>query len=100
MDEGAIGMKVMLKSGGPEMVVLRIIGESERHAKMDELLKMKGYGDDDVYCQWIIDERSNKTKKHAFKLCMLKPFGEVKQKEGEDKDEPEEETEEDFDFDF
>lgn len=98
MDEVKVGEKVMLKSGGPEMMVLRIIGTSERHAKLDELLKMKGYDDDDVYCQWVIDESSGKTKKHAFKLCMLKSFGEIKLKE-EDKLE-EEEEEEDFDFDF
>ncbi|MGK0388899.1 MAG: hypothetical protein ACI94Y_001632 [Maribacter sp.] len=96
MDEAEVGMKVVLKSGGPEMTILRIIGESERHAKMDELLKMKGYSDDDVYCQWMIDERSGKIKKDAFKLCMLKPFGEIKLNKGEPEDEKEEE--EDFDF--
>lgn len=97
MEEAKIGMKVMLKSGGPDMTVLRVIGASERHAKLDELLKMKGYDDNDVYCQWIIDERSGKMKKHAFKLCMLKPCEEIKPK-GEVSSE--EESDDDFDFDF
>lgn len=95
MDEAEVGMEVTLKSGGPVMTVLRVIGASERHAKMDELLKMKGYDDDDVYCQWVMDSRSNKMKKHAFKLSMLKPANATQKEDvGEELDD----EEEDFDF--
>ena len=107
MNEAKVGMKVMLKSGGPELLVLRIIGASERHAKLDEKVKMKGYADEDVYCQWVVDERSGKSKEHAFKLCMLKPVVDVEitsttTAPSLEENEPEEDQseEDDFDFDF
>jgi len=99
MNEAKVGMKVMLKSGGPELLVLRVIGASERHAKLDEIVKMKGYADEDVYCQWVVDERSGKSKEHAFKLCMLKPVEEIASI-AEPTLEEEEPQEDDFDFDF
>jgi len=102
MDEAKVGMKVMLKSGGPELLVLRVIGASERHAKLDELVKMKGYADADVYCQWVVDERSGKAKEHAFKLCMLKPVVDVEITSSTTAPslEEDESEEDDFDFDF
>lgn len=47
---------VQLKSGGPKMTVQRVIGTDKSNFGLkaaDEYLKMRGFGDGDVICQWF-----------------------------------------------
>jgi uncharacterized protein YodC (DUF2158 family) len=53
---------VQLKSGGPRMTVQRIIGSDKSNFGLkaaDEFLKMKGFEDGDVICQWFEGNRLN-----------------------------------------
>lgn len=62
---------VQLKSGGPKMTVQRIIGdyqENERLKMSDNLIKMSGYKDGDLICQWFND---NKLETGMFNLEMI-----------------------------
>ncbi len=65
------GTVVQLKSGGPEMTIKGIIGdENSPLNKTEETgLKIRGYGEGDVYCQWFND--INKLESACFKPNML-----------------------------
>ena len=65
------GTVVQLKSGGPKMTIKGIIGDKNNPLnKTEEVgLKMGGYGDGDIYCQWFND--SNKLEFASFKPKML-----------------------------
>jgi uncharacterized protein YodC (DUF2158 family) len=57
-----VGDIVQLKSGGPKMTVQRIIGSDKSNfgtKAADEFLKMKGFDDGDVICQWFEGNRLN-----------------------------------------
>jgi uncharacterized protein YodC (DUF2158 family) len=70
------GDVVQLKSGGPEMTVLRIIGEKTASMTatktQDYALKQAGYRDGDVVCQWF---NSGKLETGTFKADMLENAG-------------------------
>ncbi|EKT4500013.1 DUF2158 domain-containing protein [Flavobacterium psychrophilum] len=66
-----IGEVVQLKSGGEKMTVQRIIGKDSqlpRIAMEDKLLKLTGYEDGDVCCQWFVNK---KLESSVFKKEML-----------------------------
>jgi uncharacterized protein YodC (DUF2158 family) len=47
---------VRLKTGGPEMVVLRLIGDPGEHVMLatgDEAMRIKGFKTGDPVCQWF-----------------------------------------------
>jgi uncharacterized protein YodC (DUF2158 family) len=71
MEELMIGDIVQLKSGGPKMTVQRIIGEDRNNLGVkaaDEFLKMRGFKDGDVVCQWF---ESSSLKDGTFKVESL-----------------------------
>ncbi|MEM7104632.1 MAG: DUF2158 domain-containing protein [Bacteroidota bacterium] len=99
---------VMLKSGGPEMTILRVIGETENN-RMDEAMRMRGYDDGDVLCDWESENSTTRPRK-VFKAVMLMDPNVVEEVEEEiteddeavadDVDSSEDSAEEeDFDFD-
>ena len=62
------GDKVQLISGGPDMTVKGVIGESL--TKMENYaLTTSGFENGDVYCQWF---NGNKLEGAGFKKAMLK----------------------------
>lgn len=65
------GEIVLLKSGGPNMVVLYVFGESE--GTRDKTAAMKGFTEGDCLCEWQhqIGEDKFKTYKESFKASML-----------------------------
>ncbi len=65
------GTVVQLKSGGPEMTIKGIIGDSSNPiSKQEEIgLKLGGFEDGDIYCQWFND--NNKLESGCFKPAML-----------------------------
>ncbi|WP_319480988.1 DUF2158 domain-containing protein [uncultured Draconibacterium sp.] len=67
----ATGTVVQLKSGGPEMTINGIIGDANNPISktVETGLKMGGYVDGDVYCQWF--NESNKLESGCFKPAML-----------------------------
>ena len=63
---------VQLNSGGPEMSIIRFIGVEGSNFDVqtaDELLKMQGFNDGDVICQWF---DGNKLSSGTFKRETLK----------------------------
>lgn len=62
---------VQLNSGGPEMTVKGILGDTNNPlSKMENTaLKMAGHEDGDVYCQWFFN---NKLESGIFKPTTLK----------------------------
>ena len=66
-----IGDIVQLKSGGPKMTVQRIIGSDRTNFGIiasDEYLKLRGFTDGDVICQWF---EVNSLKDGTFKAASL-----------------------------
>jgi uncharacterized protein YodC (DUF2158 family) len=56
METLKIGDVVQLKSGGPKMTVQRIIGSDNNNIGLkagDEFLKLRGFKDGDVICNWF-----------------------------------------------
>ncbi len=56
METLKIGDVVQLKSGGPKMTVQRIIGTDNNNIGLkagDEFLKLRGFKDGDVICNWF-----------------------------------------------
>lgn len=66
-----VGDIVQLKSGGPKMTVQRVIGFDKNNFGLkaaDEYLKLRGYSDDDVICQWF---EGNVLRDGTFKSASL-----------------------------
>jgi len=62
---------VQLKSGGPKMTIQRIIGSDKSNIGLkaaDEYLKMRGFAEGDVICQWF---ESNTLRDGTFKTSSL-----------------------------
>ena len=56
METLQVGDVVQLKSGGPKMTVQRILGSDTSNLGLkasDEFLKLKGFRDGDVICNWF-----------------------------------------------
>lgn len=63
---------VQLNAGGPKMSIVRFIGADSSNFQMqtaDEVLKMQGFKDGDVICQWF---DGNKLSSGTFKRETLK----------------------------
>ena len=66
-----IGDIVQLRSGGPKMTVQRVIGVDKNNFGLkaaDEYLKLRGFADDDVVCQWF---EGNVLRDGTFKSASL-----------------------------
>ncbi|MEJ7736153.1 MAG: DUF2158 domain-containing protein [Chitinophagaceae bacterium] len=66
-----VGDVVQLKSGGPKMTVQRTIGTDNSNIGLkagDEFLKMRGFRDGDVICNWF---EASSLKDGTFKLESL-----------------------------
>ena len=71
MDSIKVGDVVQLKSGGPKMTVQRVIGSDQSNLGLkasDEFLKLKGFRDGDVVCNWF---EASSLKDGTFKLESL-----------------------------
>lgn len=69
-----IGDIVQLKSGGPKMTIQRIIGdyqENDRLKMADNLIKISGYKNGDLICQWF---NGNKLEIGTFSSEMIQKF--------------------------
>lgn len=65
------GDVVKLKSGGPEMTVLRIIGfekSNTRTTMADKIITSAGYENGDVFCEWF---DKTELKNQVFKATSL-----------------------------
>ena len=75
MDSVKVGDVVQLKSGGPRMIVQRVIGSDQSNLGLkasDEFLKLKGFHDGDVVCNWF---ESSSLKDGTFKVESLNREG-------------------------
>ncbi len=65
------GEVVMLKSGGPLMIINYVFKGGD--GTKEKLAAMKGFGEGDCICEWQmqINEDNFKTKKETFKAAML-----------------------------
>ncbi len=66
-----IGDVVQLKSGGPKMTVQRIVGTDNGNIGLkagDEFLKMRGFKDGDVICNWF---EASSLRDGTFKIESL-----------------------------
>jgi uncharacterized protein YodC (DUF2158 family) len=71
METIKVGDIVQLKSGGPKMTVQRIIGADQSNIGLkagDEFLKMRGFRDGDVICNWF---EASSLKDGTFRLESL-----------------------------
>lgn len=71
MDSIKIGDVVQLKSGGPKMTVQRVLGSDQSNLGLkasDEFLKLKGFRDGDVICNWF---EASSLKDGTFKVESL-----------------------------
>jgi uncharacterized protein YodC (DUF2158 family) len=71
MKEIVQGNVVKLKSGGPEMTVIRVIGQensNSREAQSDKIYLLHGHNIGDVACEWF-DKLDSKSK--IFKSSSL-----------------------------
>lgn len=62
---------VQLRSGGPKMTIQRVIGTERSNFGLkaaDEYLKMRGFTDGDVICQWF---EGNTLQDGTFKTASL-----------------------------
>lgn len=62
---------VQLKSGGPKMTIQRIIGDYQENdglKRADNLIKLSGYKNGDLICQWFND---NKLETGTFNAEMI-----------------------------
>jgi len=66
------GETVMLKSGGPPMIITYVFKDGE--GTKEKAAAMKGFGPGDCVCEWQhqIGEDKFKTKRETFKAAMLK----------------------------
>ena len=66
-----VGDVVQLRSGGPKMTVQRLLGSDNSNIGVkagDEFLKMRGFKDGDVICNWF---ESSSLKDGTFKIESL-----------------------------
>ena len=71
METLQIGDVVQLKSGGPKMTVQRIVGTDNANIGLkagDEFLKMRGFKDGDVICNWF---EASSLRDGTFKIESL-----------------------------
>ena len=71
-----VGDVVQLKSGGPKMTIQRIIASDKSNFGLkaaDEYLKLRGFSDGDVVCQWF---EGNNLQDGTFKAASLKTVDE------------------------
>ena len=62
---------VQLRSGGPKMTIQRVIGTDKSNFGLkaaDEYLKMRGFTDGDVICQWF---EGDTLRDGTFKVSSL-----------------------------
>ena len=62
---------VQLRSGGPKMTIQRVIGTERGNLGLkaaDEYLKMRGFMDGDVICQWF---EGDNLRDGTFKTASL-----------------------------
>jgi uncharacterized protein YodC (DUF2158 family) len=71
MEPLLVGNVVELKSGGPKMTILRFLGDSDHYSLKvaDTALRIKGFQDGDVVCQWF---ENNMLKDGVFAKSSLK----------------------------
>jgi uncharacterized protein YodC (DUF2158 family) len=64
---------VQLNAGGPKMSIIRFIGADISHSQLrtaDDILRMQGFVDGDVICQWFVDDKlhSGTFKRESLKV--------------------------------
>ena len=53
MSKFAVGDVVQLKSGGPKMIVVAVLGEPETPKILEAVAKQQGYCAGDISCNWF-----------------------------------------------
>ena len=75
METIKVGDIVQLKSGGPKMTIQRIIGADQSNIGLkagDEFLKLRGFRDGDVICNWF---EESSLRDGTFRLESLTRIG-------------------------